>query len=256
MVRTLSVLGLLVSLVSLVSLRAAPAMAQDDALDDIPIASQRPTSGEASLLSGRTLGVGEVMVAAAAGWPWIWAQVELALTSSFNLGIRPALIYGSPFMALEPGVGGELAVPMRIHLYGEGDLDLAAFITPAFAIGEAAATAGEGGTVLAGDLGIGSRLELGARLGFRAMEGLTLLVGAGGHVGFVYAEAADRFVLVHPGHDATRVYEYDVSTESWQTRAFDGPALRSEPAFGYYDPRFGVVVMQPRRGSRVWVYRP
>jgi len=72
----------------------------------------------------------------------------------------------------------------------------------------------------------------------------------------VYAEAADRFVLVHPGHDATRVYEYDVSTESWQTRAFDGPALRSEPAFGYYDPRFGVVVMQPRRGSRVWVYRP
>ena len=190
MVRTLSVLGLLVSLVSLMSLRAAPAMAQDDALDDIPIASQRPTSGEASLLSGRTLGVGEVMVAAAAGWPWIWAQVELALTSSFNLGIRPALIYGSPFMALEPGVGGELAVPMRIHLYGEGDLDLAAFITPAFAIGEAAATAGEGGTVLAGDLGIGSRLELGARLGFRAMEGLTLLVGAGGDVGFVYAEAA------------------------------------------------------------------
>ncbi len=72
----------------------------------------------------------------------------------------------------------------------------------------------------------------------------------------VYAEAADRFVLVHPGHDATRVYEYDVSAESWQTRAFDGPALRSEPAFGYYDPRFGVVVMQPRRGSRVWVYRP
>jgi len=168
---------------------ASPAAAQDDGLDDIPIASQRPTSGEASLLSGRTLGVGEVLVAGAAGWPWIWAQAEFALTSSFNVGIRPALLYGSPFMALEPGVGGELAVPMRIHLFGEGELDLAAFITPAVAVGEAAATAGEGGTVFAGELGIGSRLELGARIGYRAMEGLTFVLGAGGHVGFVYAEA-------------------------------------------------------------------
>ena len=126
----------------------SPAAAQDDdSAERVPPVAAS-TSGEASLQSGRTLGVGETMIGAAAGWPWIWAQVELGLSSAFNLGVRVAMLYGSPIMALEAGVGGELAVPMRIHLYGEGDLDLAAFITPAFAIGEAAATAGEGKVII------------------------------------------------------------------------------------------------------------
>jgi hypothetical protein len=158
--------------------------AQDDD-DSLPPVAARPTSGEASLQSGRTLGTGEVMIAAAAGWPWIWAQLELALTSSFNVGVRAALIYGSPIMALEPGVGGELSVPMRIHLYGEGELDFAIYATPAFTFGEGA-TVGEGDSVYSGDFGWSSRLEAGGVLGFHAMEGVTLIIGAGGHVGFVH----------------------------------------------------------------------
>lgn len=129
------------------------------------------------------------MIAAAAGWPWIWAQLELAPTSSFNLGVRAALIYGSPIMALEAGAGAELAVPMRIHLFGEDRLDLAVFVIPAATFGEGA-TVGEGGTVYAGDFGWSSRIEAGGVLGWRPSDGLTWVFGAGGHVGFVHVPAS------------------------------------------------------------------
>ncbi len=165
---------------------AAPASAQDG---EPPPLHARPTSGEASLFSGRTLGVGETMIAGAAGWPGIFALIEHAITTSFNLGVRAGLTYGSPVMALVPAVGGELTVPMRIHLLGEGDFDMAAYLEPAFAFGEGAA-AGEVGTIYSGDFGWSSRLELGGLLGFHVQEGLTLLVGFGGYVGFVHVPAA------------------------------------------------------------------
>lgn len=164
---------------------ASSAAAQDP---DPPPVRARPTSGEPSLSSGRTLGVGETVIGAAAGWPWIWAQLELAPTSSFNLGIRAAILYGSPIMALEPGVGGELSAPMRIHLHGDGDFDLAAYVTPAFTFAEAAAV-GEGGTIFGSDFGWASRLELGGVIGWRAMERFTVLVGLGGQIGFVHTPA-------------------------------------------------------------------
>lgn len=170
---------------------AIPAAAQQPGEIEPPPVTMRPTSGEASLLSGRTLGVGEVMIAGAAGWPGLWAQLELAPTSSFNLGIRAGLIYGSPFMQLTAGVGGEIQAPMRIHVFGDEDLDLAAYVTPTFAFGEAA-IAGEAGTAFAGDLGMGSRLEVGALLGWHVQENLTIIGGLGGYIGFVYTEAVGR----------------------------------------------------------------
>ena len=165
---------------------ASPGYAQDE---DLPPVRARPTSGEASLFSGRTLGVGETMIAGGAGWPGIFALVEHALTSSFNLGVRAALNYGSPLMALEPGVGGELGVPMRIHLFGEGDVDMAAYLEPSFAFAEGAAM-GEIGTIYRGDFGWSSRLELGGLIGFHPQDRLTILVGAGGFIGFVHVPAA------------------------------------------------------------------
>ncbi|MBX3274383.1 MAG: hypothetical protein KF729_29230 [Sandaracinaceae bacterium] len=169
------------------ALVAPPALAQDDG--EPPPLHARPTSGEASLFSGRTLGVGETMVAGGVGWPGLFAMFQHAVTSSFNLGARAGLTYGSPMMALVPAVGAELGAPIRIHLYGEGDVDLAAYLEPVLALSEGAA-AGELGTVYAGDLGWSSRLELGAVLGLRVQERLTLLAGAGGHVGFVHVPAA------------------------------------------------------------------
>src|SRR5690606_14861017 len=136
---------------------SSAARAQDDGL---PPPEARPTSGEASLLSGRTLGSGEVMIAGAAGWPWIWVQLELAPTSGFNFGIRAALLYGSPLMGVRPGVGAEISAPIRIHLHGDAGVDIAVFVTPALAIGEAS-TAGELG-IFAADLSYSTRVEAGS----------------------------------------------------------------------------------------------
>lgn len=158
------------------------------AQDDVPPVA-RPTSGEASLLSARTLGSGEVMMAGAAGWPWIWVQLELAPSSTFNIGIRGAILYGSPLMALSPGAGGELSVPLRIHLHGDENVDVAVFLTPALVLGEAA-TAGEGGTPYAGDFGYSVRGEAGGLFGIRLVPRFTLFFGVGGHVGFVHTPAA------------------------------------------------------------------
>lgn len=180
---------------TLVLLTASTGAAQDDGPSDLPPVRARPTSGEASLLSGRTLGVGETMIGGGAGWPGIFATFQHALTSSFNLGARAALTYGSPLMGLEPGIGGDVGFPMRIHLFGEGDLDLAAYLEPAFAFGEGAAM-GEVGNVFSGDFGWSSRLEFGGLIGFHVQERLTVLVGAGGMLGFVHVpDAGDPSVV-------------------------------------------------------------
>ncbi len=159
------------------------------AQDDLPPPEARPTSGEASLLSARTLGSGEVMMAGAAGWPWIWVQLELAPTSTFNVGIRGSLLYGSPLMALAPGVGGEIAVPVRIHLHGDENIDLGVFVTPAFTLGEGA-TVGEGGGIYGGDFGYSFRGEAGGLFSILVIPRFTIYFGVGGHVGFVHTPAA------------------------------------------------------------------
>ena len=73
------------------------AAAQDTAAVDAsdayaPPSGDRPSSGDASLLSGRTLGVGNTMIAVMAGWPGAYAQLELAPTSLFNIGIRAGFL--------------------------------------------------------------------------------------------------------------------------------------------------------------------
>jgi hypothetical protein len=142
----------------------------------------RPTSGDASLLSGRTLGTGEVMLAAFAGWPGVFAQLELAPSSTFNIGIRAGFLYGSPMMGLIAGYGGELAVPMRIHVWGERDVDIAIHIQPIIALGSGALF-GEGG-ISANRFGYGLRLDLGARMGWEVDPRLTFVFGIDAGAGF------------------------------------------------------------------------
>ncbi len=162
------------------------AAAQDEPL---PPPEARPTSGTPSLLSARTLGEGQVMMAGAAGWPGLWVQLELTPTSTFNIGIRASLLYGSPIMALQPGVGAELAVPARIHLFGEDNIDIAVFVTPTITLGEGAVV-GEGPYVYAGAFGWSTRLEAGGLMSVQVLERLTLFFGVGGHVGLAHTPDA------------------------------------------------------------------
>lgn len=153
-------------------------------------ADDRPTSGDMSLLSGRTLGNGETALAAALGWPGLWAQVTLAPSSTLNVGIRGFVLYGSPLMGLGAGVGGGGAVPVRIWVFGEGSVDLSLAIEPAFMVGEGA-LAGQEGT-FADDFGWAGWAEAGALLGMQASSAVTLTLGLLGGGGYVrVADAGD-----------------------------------------------------------------
>lgn len=173
-----------------VSTRAAAQTAEDGWAP--PTEAPRPTSGTPSFLSGRTLGTGQVLMAAALGWPGLWAHVELAPSSIVNVGVRGSVLYGSPVMGLIAGAGGELVVPIRVHLHGEGEIDVALRIAPSIAAGEGRLFGESASDIHAADLGLSSRLDVGARLAWRATEQVTLFVGAdvGAGVSWVETERA------------------------------------------------------------------
>lgn len=158
---------------------SAAAVSASDAY--APPSGDRPTSGDASLLSGRTLGVGNVMIAAMAGWPGAYVQLELAPTSLFNLGIRGGFLWGSPLMGFVVGLGGELAVPMRLRVWGERQTDLAIVVEPMFAVGPGQAY-GESG--FPGSFAYGTRLDAGARIGWEPDPHLTFFGGLSAGGGF------------------------------------------------------------------------
>lgn len=154
-----------------------------------PVAEgDRPTSGDASLLSGRTLGNGEVMLAAALGWPGFWAHLELAPSSTVNLGIRATVLYGSPVMGVRVGAGGEVSIPIRIRLWGEGEADLALRLTPRAALGEGLLF-GET-TTFGGELGWMARIDAEAVVGFHPDPRVTFIFGIGVGGGLSHVPAA------------------------------------------------------------------
>ena len=139
-------------------------------------AQDRPTSGDMSIISGRTMGNGEAVLAAGVGWPGLWAEALFAPSSRFNLGIQAGVLYGSPFMGFATGVGGRVAVPIRFHMYGHNSLDLSIAVTPAFVIGEGAVVGQDG--IFADNLGFGVQTEGGMLLGFQPGESVTITLGA------------------------------------------------------------------------------
>lgn len=140
-----------------------------------------PTSGAASLLSGRTLGAGQVVVAAAAGWPGVSGELALAPTSEINVHVRARLLYGAPLLGLVEGLGAELAVPVRVHVLGDGQIDLAVRITPRVSIGEGRLFGEREG--LGGALAGGLVVDVHGVLGFAIDPNVTLLAGLGGGAG-------------------------------------------------------------------------
>lgn len=140
-----------------------------------------PTSGAASILSGRTLGAGRTAVAAGAGWPGAWAELALAPTSEVNVHVRAALLYGAPIMGLIEGLGGELAIPVRVHVLGDGQIDLSVRVTPRLSIGEGRLFGEREG--LGGSLSGGFVVDAHGVLGFAIDPNVTLIAGLGGGAG-------------------------------------------------------------------------
>lgn len=158
-------------------------------------ADSRPTTGDMSILSGRTLGNGEMVLAAGLGWPGIWGQVVLAPSSTFNLGLRGTVLYGSPLMGLGHGVGGAVTAPMRLHVFGRDTLDVSLAVEPGFALGEGA-LAGQQES-FANDLGLLAWAEGGVLAGLQVSSAVTLTLGLLGELAFVdVPDSADGRHLV------------------------------------------------------------
>lgn len=143
----------------------------------------RPTSGDMSIISGRTLGNSQTVLAAGIGWPGLWAGVWLAPSSRINLGLRGSVLYGSPIMGFTQGVGGELSVPIRWHIFGKGQLDVSLAFTPAFTIGQGSLAGQE--DLYSDNLGYAARGEAGILAGAQLSRSVTLTLGAMGTFGFV-----------------------------------------------------------------------
>ena len=138
-------------------------------------ADDRPTSDDLSLISGRTVGNGEVVLSAGLGWPGFFAEVLFSPSSRFDLALRGHVDYGA-MLGTETGVGGGVSVPMRLHLYGQGITDLALAVRPFVLFGEGALMGEEG--VFADDFGWSVGVEAGVRAGFQVGESTTLTAGA------------------------------------------------------------------------------
>lgn len=170
-----------------VLMTAARVHAQPASAETSPSSTDPPSSNEASLLSGRTLDSGESMIGAALGWPGFWVQVELAPSDTVSVGVRGAVVYGSPVMSLAAGAGGELTIPVRLHLAREGVLDVSLRIAPAAALGEGRLFGG-GNTGYGNRLGVSGRVELGVLISIRPVERFTMFFGVHGAPGFSYLE--------------------------------------------------------------------
>ncbi|MCS6800163.1 MAG: hypothetical protein NZ898_16855 [Myxococcota bacterium] len=174
--------------------RLVPLLATLVAYAAQPARADRPTSGDPSVLSGRTLGRGQSVVVGWIGWPTLGAGVHLAPRSTFNVGVRLALAAGSPVAGLATAIGAQLALPLRLHLVGRERLDVALALEPSVVFGEGA-LAGQRGT-FADDSALCAGSFAGLLAGLRASEAATVALGVG-------AEAYVLHVLdaVGPGTD-------------------------------------------------------
>jgi len=145
--------------------------------------TNRPTSGDMSIVSGRTLGNGETALAAGLGWPGLWAEVVFAPSSVLNIGARGAVLIGSPVMGLGRTVGGSLTVPTRYHFLGKGVLDLSILIEPGFAIGQGSIAGQEG--IFSDELGFAATLTMGALAGAQLSDSITFTLGLAGEMAYV-----------------------------------------------------------------------
>ncbi len=167
----------------------ATARAQDDSDDsDDDYPTDRPSSGDMSLFSGRTMGNGEAALAAGLGWPSIWAGIWLSPSSVLDFGIRGHVYYGSPVESLTTGAGGGLTIPVRIHLFGKDTFDLAIRLEPELVLGEGRLVGQD--AVAGGYFGLGVVVLGGFLAGAQVSDRVTLSFGIAGEGGFLTSPAA------------------------------------------------------------------
>jgi len=144
----------------------------------------RPTSGDLSLFSGRTISKGDTTLAAGVAWPSIWAGIWLAPSSTLSIGIQGHVYYGSPLMGFNSGAGFGLTVPIRLHLWGDGILDFSLTAEPGVVLGEGQLVGQTG--IYQDSFGYGIYGLIGGVLGAQLSDAFTVSLGAAGQIGYVH----------------------------------------------------------------------
>lgn len=161
--------------------------------------AEGPTSSAISVIGARTLPSGSTLVAGEAGWPGTYGTLHVAAGSRLSLALRGGVAYGSPFLSLAGGLGGQLEAGARLHVYGEDNVDMAVSLALGGVVGEGSLF-GETGT-FSNDLGYGAYLDPGFLASFAVSRTLTL---TGGVVGsFALMTVPDR--NIDPSHQLVSV---------------------------------------------------
>ncbi|NOY93195.1 MAG: hypothetical protein GXP55_18575 [Deltaproteobacteria bacterium] len=146
------------------------------------LALPAPTSGDPSAISGRTLGNHQVLLAAGVGWPGFWAEALFSPSRTLDVGVRGDVLYGSPLLGFGTGVGGEVSVPLRLHLWAGEKSDFSLAGRPFLDLGDGSLVGEQG--IFAGSFGYALGLEIEGLLGVQVSGGVTLTVGAGSNLAF------------------------------------------------------------------------
>ena len=158
--------GVFAALVAAWATAPGQGYAQDDGaapMSDLPPEDMVTTDGF-SVRGGRLLGAGQMALAAGAGWPGIFAELVIGASAGFNLGPRVDFLYATPLLGGRVGVGTEISLPMRIHVYevAEHNIDVAIVARPFFLLGRGGLVGGRG--TFNDDLGLGFGAVVGARV--------------------------------------------------------------------------------------------
>lgn len=99
-------------------------------------AQSAPPQSPYSMFGGKLLDGGQSAIGAGFGWPGLFFEYDIGVSSAFNLGFRGDLYFGNPFGGFDVGLGFGFAVPMRIRIAQLQRVDLALKLAPRFFAGQ------------------------------------------------------------------------------------------------------------------------
>ena len=140
-------------------------------VSDAEAQKPRPTGDTPSLNGAQVIPRGSTALGMTAGYPSLRLHAVWGLGRSFDVGLMPALTYGTRFDGYRQRLGLNLQIPLRWALADKPNFNFGFRLVPYFRIGEASPAFSFGG-------------NLGFRFGIAMPRIFTLIFGPEGRIGF------------------------------------------------------------------------
>lgn len=131
----------------------------------------RPTGNTPSLSGAQVIPRGSTALGITVGYPSLRLHAVWGVSRNFDVGLMPALTYGTRFDGYRQRLGLNLQIPLRWALADKPKFNFGLRLMPYFRIGEASPAFSTGGNV-------------GFRFGIAMPRVFTLIFGPEGRVGF------------------------------------------------------------------------